>query len=261
MGALLAGVSHELNNPLAAIVGQAEMLQEDSVGTPFETRGRKIGAAAERCARIVQTFLAMARQKDAQRSLVDLNDVVATALEITEYGLRTAGHWMSGSLGSMLPKVLGDRDQLHQVLVNLIVNAQHAMQGGEAFDKTLTVRTSVSQSGEVLLDVNDTGPGVPEKLRGRIFEPFFTTKPQGVGTGVGLSFSHARRGPCGQSPGTEPPRGAFTVAIPATAQSDLVAVRSRPRLPRIVRRRQGPGGRDEETSPTARALLERGATA
>ena len=65
MGALLAGVSHELNNPLAAIVGQAEMLQEDSRGTAFEERARKIGAAAERCARIVQTFLAMARQREA----------------------------------------------------------------------------------------------------------------------------------------------------------------------------------------------------
>jgi PAS domain S-box-containing protein len=226
LGSLLAGVSHELNNPLAAIVGQAEMLQEDSVGTPFELRGQKIGAAAERCARIVQTFLAMARQKDAQRSLVDLNDVVATALEITEYGLRTAGIGARVTLGSMLPKVLGDRDQLHQVLVNLIVNAQHAMQGGEAFDKTLTVRTSVSQSGEVLLDVTDTGPGVPEKLKGRIFDPFFTTKPQGVGTGVGLSFSHGIVEAHGGTIVLEPSRrGAhFRIALPPATESEPVAV-------------------------------------
>ncbi|MET1110471.1 MAG: PAS domain S-box protein [Allosphingosinicella sp.] len=226
MGALLAGVSHELNNPLAAIVGQAEMLQEDSVGTAFEVRGKKIAAAAERCARIVQTFLAMARQKDAQRSLVDLNDVVATALEIAEYGLRTAGIGVRVTLGSMLPKILGDRDQLHQVLVNLIVNAQHAMQSGGAYDKTLTVRTSVSHSGEVLLDVTDTGPGVPEKLRGRIFDPFFTTKPQGVGTGVGLSFSHGIVEAHGGTIALEPSRrGAhFRIALPATAESGLLAV-------------------------------------
>ena len=226
MGALLAGVSHELNNPLAAIVGQAEMLQEDSVGTAFETRGKKIAAAAERCARIVQTFLAMARQKDAQRSLVDLNDVVATALEIAEYGLRTAGIGVRVTLGTMLPKVLGDRDQLHQVLVNLIVNAQHAMQSGGAYDKTLTVRTSVSQSGEVLLDVTDTGSGVPEKLKGRIFDPFFTTKPQGVGTGVGLSFSHGIVEAHGGTITLEPSRrGAhFRIALPAAAESGMVAV-------------------------------------
>jgi PAS domain S-box-containing protein len=226
LGSLLAGVSHELNNPLAAIVGQAEMLQEDSVGTPFQERGRKIGAAAERCARIVQTFLAMARQKDAQRSLIDLNEVVASSLEIAEYGLRTAGISVRVTLGTLLPKVLGDRDQLHQVLVNLIVNAQQAMQGGDAFDKTLTVRTSVSQSGEVLLDVSDTGPGVPEKLRGRIFDPFFTTKPQGVGTGVGLSFSHGIVEAHGGTIALEPSRrGAhFRIALPPAADGGLVAV-------------------------------------
>jgi PAS domain S-box-containing protein len=226
LGSLLAGVSHELNNPLAAIVGQSEMLQEDSEGTVFEARGRKIAAAAERCARIVQTFLAMARQKDAQRSLVDLNEVVATALEITEYGLRTAGIGVRVTLGTMLPKVLGDRDQLHQVLVNVIVNAQQAMQGGETFDKTLTLRTSVSHSGQVLLDLSDSGPGVPEKLRGRIFDPFFTTKPQGVGTGVGLSFSHGIVEAHGGTITLEPSRrGAhFRIAFPAASESDLVAV-------------------------------------
>jgi CheY-like chemotaxis protein len=168
----------------------------------------------------------MARQKEAQRSLVDLNELVASSLEITEYALRTAGIAVRVTLGTMLPKVLGDRDQLHQVLVNLIVNAQHAMQGGETFDKTLTLRTSVSQSGSVLLDVSDTGPGVPEKLRGRIFEPFFTTKPQGMGTGVGLSFSHGIVEAHGGTIGLEPSRrGAhFRLELPAAAESDLVAV-------------------------------------
>ncbi|HYI41846.1 MAG TPA: PAS domain S-box protein [Allosphingosinicella sp.] len=263
LGSLLAGVSHELNNPLAAIVGQAEMLQEDSVGTAFEVRGKKIAAAAERCARIVQTFLAMARQKDAQRSLVDLNDVVATALEIAEYGLRTTGISVRVTLGSMLPKVLGDRDQLHQVLVNLIVNAQHAMQSGAAFDKTLTVRTSVSQSGEVLLDVTDTGAGVPEKLKGRIFDPFFTTKPQGVGTGVGLSFSHGIVEAHGGTITLEPSRrGAhFRIALPAAAsESGPVAV---PIAAETVAETARGGGRalvvedEADVAETLRELLER----
>ncbi|MFL6846120.1 MAG: PAS domain S-box protein [Allosphingosinicella sp.] len=226
LGSLLAGVSHELNNPLAAIVGQAEMLQEDGVGTAFEIRAKKIAAAAERCSRIVQTFLAMARQKETQRSLIDLNEVVASSLEITEYGLRTAGIAVRVTLGTLLPKVLGDRDQLHQVLVNLIVNAQQAMEGGETFDKTLTVRTSVSQSGAVLLDVSDTGPGVADKHKGRIFEPFFTTKPQGVGTGVGLSFSLGIVEAHGGTVALEPSRrGAhFRVALPPAAETELIAV-------------------------------------
>ncbi len=191
LGALLAGVSHELNNPLAAIVGQAEMLQEDSRGTPFEERARKIGAAAERCARIVQTFLAMARRGEPQAGLVNMNELIASSLEITEYALRTAGIAVRVNFGTGLPPIKGDKDQLHQVLVNLIVNAQQAMEKGEAFEKVLTVRTSVNQEGHILTDIADTGPGVPEALRRRIFEPFFTTKrvSAGGGTGIGLSFS------------------------------------------------------------------------
>jgi PAS domain S-box-containing protein len=226
LGGLLAGVSHELNNPLAAIVGQAEMLQEDSRGTVFEERARKISSAAERCARIVQTFLAMARQRDPQRSLVNMNELITSALELTEYSLRTAGISVRVNLGSMLPVIEGDRDQLHQVLVNLIVNAQHAMEGGEPFDKTLHIRTSVSQSGAVLVDIVDSGSGVPEKLRSRIFDPFFTTKPQGMGTGVGLSFSHgileAHKGKLTLETSR---RGAhFRITLPAAPQAELVAV-------------------------------------
>jgi PAS domain S-box-containing protein len=226
LGSLLAGVSHELNNPLAAIVGQAEMLEEDCRGTPLEARAQKISSAAERCARIVQTFLAMARQRDPQRSPINVNEMIASALELTEYSLRTAGVSVRVNLGSTLPPVEGDRDQLHQVLVNLIINAQQAMEGSELFDRTLTIRTSVSQSGAVLLDFADTGPGVPEKMRGRIFEPFFTTKPQGVGTGIGLSFSHGIVEAHGGSLTLEPSRrGAhFRIALPPLARTELVAV-------------------------------------
>lgn len=219
LGSLLAGVSHELNNPLAAIVGQAEMLQEDSQGTPFEERARKISAAADRCSRIVRTFLAMARQREPKRELVDANELIAAALEITEYALRTSGIGVRVTYGTRLPLIEGDRDQLHQVLVNLIVNAQQAMEKGEAYEKILTIRTSVDQSTQVLIDVSDTGPGVPEDLRRRIFEPFFTTKKQGVGTGtgIGLSFSQGIIDAHGGSIGIEPSRrGAqFRIALPA----------------------------------------------
>ena len=191
LGALLAGVSHELNNPLAAIVGQAEMLQEDAAGTAFEERARKIGAAAERSARIVQTFLAMARRGEPRAALVNMNELIASSLEITDYALRTAGIAVRVNFGTGLPPIEGDSDQLHQVLVNLIVNAQQAMEKGEAFEKVLTIRTSVNQAGHILIDITDTGPGIPEPMRRRIFEPFFTTKRASGsgGTGIGLSFS------------------------------------------------------------------------
>ena len=228
LGALLAGVSHELNNPLAAIVGQAEMLAEDAQGTAMEVRANRTGAAVERCARIVQTFFGMARQRERQLGLVNLNEVIATALELTDYSLRTAGIAVRVNFGSGLPPIEGDRDQLHQVLVNLIVNAQQAMEKGEAFEKVLTIRTSVNQAGRVLVDVTDTGPGVPEEMRRRIFEPFFTTKRQGQGgggTGIGLSFSQgiveAHRGTISVQPSR---RGAhFRLELPA-AVGDAITV-------------------------------------
>ena len=190
LGSLLAGVSHELNNPLAAIVGQAEMLEEDARGTAYETRAKKISAAADRCARIVQTFLAMARRRPPNRAPIDPKSLVEDALQIAEYALRTTGIAILAECDPRVPAVEGDRDQLHQVLVNLLINAQQALEGSEVFAKRVTVRTSLTPQGRVAIDVADNGPGIPPAVLGRIFEPFFTTKPQGSGTGVGLSFSH-----------------------------------------------------------------------
>ena len=190
LGSLLAGVSHELNNPLAAIVGQAEMLEEDSRGTVFEARANKISAAADRCARIVQTFLAMARRREPQRKPVEPNILIGDALQLAEYQLRTAGIASSVECDAHVPPIMGDRDQLHQVLVNLIINAQQALEASDTPAKKLVIRTSVLADGQVAIDICDNGPGIAPDVAGRIFEPFFTTKPQGVGTGVGLSFSH-----------------------------------------------------------------------
>ena len=247
LGALLAGVSHELNNPLAAIVGQAEMLAEDAQGTELELRANRIGAAAERCARIVQTFLAMARQRERQLGLVNLNDLIASALELTDYSLRTSGIAVQVNFGSALPPVEGDRDQLHQVLVNLIVNAQQAMEHGEAFEKVLTIRTSVNQAGRVLVDISDTGPGVPEEMRRRIFEPFFTTKRHGQGgggTGIGLSFSQGIAEAHGGTISVQPSRrGAlFRLELPAAAGEPITVV---PQMEVVI----------PDAAPTARRCL------
>jgi PAS domain S-box-containing protein len=267
LGALLAGVSHELNNPLAAIVGQAEMLQEDARGTAFEERARKIGAAAERCARIVQTFLAMARRRETQAEPVSLNELIASSLELTEYALRTAGIAVRVNFGTGLPLVEGDKDQLHQVLVNLIVNAQQAMEKGEAFEKVLTLRTSVNQAGHILIDITDTGPGIPEAMRHRIFEPFFTTKRQsgGTGTGIGLSFSQgiieAHRGTIHVEPSK---RGAhFRIELPPAPGAPVPLVTPVPKfdpadLGELFASRKALVVEDEpDVAETLRELIER----
>ena len=187
LGGLLAGVSHELNNPLSIVVAQAVMLERQGKGTELADRAAKILKAADRCARIVQTFLAMARQKAPERTAVDLNAVATAALDLAAYGLRTEGVTVERHLAPSLPRLTADADQLHQIVVNLLVNAQQALADAPG-ERRLTVSTAAE--GETLvLEVADTGPGVPESVRRRIFEPFFTTKPQGQGTGVGLSFS------------------------------------------------------------------------
>jgi PAS domain S-box-containing protein len=188
LGSLLAGVSHELNNPLSIIVAQATLLEHEVEGTPHAARSAKIRKAAERSGRIVQTFLAMARQKRPERTRVDINDLVRAALDLTDYGLRTGGVQVTTDLAAGLPPVAGDIDQLHQVLVNLLVNAQHALQECPA-PRQLTVSTSARDDGWIEIKVADNGPGIPVDLRRRVFEPFFTTKVQGAGTGIGLSFS------------------------------------------------------------------------
>src|SRR5688572_3939929 len=188
MGSLLAGVSHELNNPLAAMIGQAIMLEEDLGGRPEGERAAKVRAAAERCGKIVQTFLAMARQRPPVRQPVNVNAVVRDALRIAGYGLRTASIAVEDALADGLPQIQADPDQLHQVVINLIVNAQQALQG-QVGARRIRV-ASRCEDDRLVIEIADNGPGVPPQVAPRIFEPFFTTKPMGSGTGVGLSLAH-----------------------------------------------------------------------
>lgn len=188
LGALLAGVAHELNNPLSVVVGYSSMLREMGCEQAMQPRVEKIHAAAERCARIVRTFLAMARARPPRREPVMLGEVVTGALELAAYGLRSADIEVAVDLPEDLPPVHGDADQLHQVVVNLAVNAQQALIGRPA-PRRLRLRAR-AVGGEALLEVADNGPGMAPEVAKRVFEPFFTTKPQGVGTGVGLSVCH-----------------------------------------------------------------------
>jgi PAS domain S-box-containing protein len=189
MGSLLAGVAHELNNPLAIVVAHATMLEEDAAGGPMANRAEKIRRAADRCGKIVQTFLGLARRKPAERQPVRMNDLVTAAIDLMAYPLRTAGIDVSLDLAADLPMVEGDPDMLNQVFLNLLVNAQQALEGREG---QRAIRITTTQIGPNLVaELSDSGDGVPRDIRTRIFEPFFSTKPQGVGTGVGLSFCHS----------------------------------------------------------------------
>ncbi|MEM7177220.1 MAG: PAS-domain containing protein [Pseudomonadota bacterium] len=189
LGELLAGVAHELNNPLSVVVGHALMLQEEISDPALLGRTDKISAAAERCSRIVKTFLAMARQRPAKLERISINTVIETAMDVAGYGLRGTGAHVSLDLARDLPPVMGDSDQLAQVFANLIVNAEHVLVA-LGTEGAFSIHTHLSGDGRVMIDVEDNGPGIPEQIRGRIFEPFFTTKAIGEGTGIGLAFCH-----------------------------------------------------------------------
>jgi len=193
MGSLLAGVAHELNNPLAIVMGRASLLEETTEGTALQADARRIREAAERCGRIVRTFLNMARQRPVRREPVQLNDLARAAAEMLGYTLRSHGITIELTLLEPLPEVMADGDQVGQVLLNLVVNAQHAL-GAVDSERRITLQTGVEQRRDnreprVWLRVADTGPGVPAEARAQIFEPFFTTKAEGIGTGLGLSVS------------------------------------------------------------------------
>lgn len=189
MGALLAGVAHELNNPLAILMGRAALLEAKTADPVLKADALKIHAAADRCGRIVQTFLAMARQRPTTRRSASLNELAGGALDLLGYGLRSSGIQVRGRLMPELPALEMAAEQVGQAIVNLLVNAQQAL--AECPEpRVIEVETGLADGG-VFLRVADNGPGVPPASRERIFDPFFTTKAEGAGTGVGLSVSRS----------------------------------------------------------------------
>jgi PAS domain S-box-containing protein len=222
MSALLAGVAHELNNPLAVVVGRAALLGQQLAGGPLEAPVGKLVQAAERCARIVKNFLALARQYPPERQTVRLNQIVQEALELMAYALRVDNVEVVLDLELGQPALWADPHQLHQVVVNLVSNAHHAMREiPPPHPRRLTLRSRAdAERGRVTLEVTDTGPGIPPEVRSRLFEPFFTTKPIGQGTGLGLSLCRGIvEGHGGQiTLESEPGRGAtFRVELPIQA--------------------------------------------
>ncbi len=186
MGSLLAGVAHELNNPLSVLLGQATLLMNSAKDKALADRGEKIMAAAQRCARVVRNFLALARKQAPERRSLHVNPVVQEAAELLAYELRTGSVEVILSLAENLPSVEGDPHRLHQVILNLMSNAAYAMRRAPGPRRLQVTTRAIDDRRRVQVVVADSGPGIPPEIRGRIFEPFFTTKPEGEGTGLGL---------------------------------------------------------------------------
>ena len=245
MGGLLAGVAHELNNPLAVVMGRAGLLEEKLADPALRADASRIREAAERCGRIVRTFLNMARSKPAQRGPVVLNDLVRAAADMLGYAWRSHGIELSLSLAEGLPPVDADADQIGQVVLNLLINAQQALAGRTAPRQVLVSTGIESQrdgrAPQAWLRVADNGPGVSSATREQIFEPFFTTKAEGMGTGLGLAVSRSlARAHGGELRLEDSPGGAcFRLSLPlagtpASAVADHPAEPETPALAQVL---------------------------
>ena len=271
LGTLLAGVAHELNNPLSIVLGYAALLDETLPDGPNREAVAKISTAADRCARIVRTFLSMARARTPERRAVDLNALVAGAVDLAGYGLRSDGIRVELRLDPGLVPAWGDGDQLSQVVTNIVLNAQQAMQDAPP-PRSLTLTSRTTPDGPVI-EIRDTGPGIPEPLRGRVFDPFFTTKPQGKGTGIGLAVTRSIVEAHGGRIELVPVEGAgacFRVTFPAAEASveaaaatpgpegsgaRLLVVDDEPDLLAMLAARLGAAGYRVVTAPGGRAAL------
>jgi signal transduction histidine kinase len=186
LGQLAAGAAHEINNPLTAILGYADVLTtEHAANTRPHVLGEKIREQARRTKDLVTNLLSFARQVPAEKQLLDLNTVLTGAVQLRNLDLRQKNIRIELENRSVLPAVRGDPNQLLQVFYHLISNAVDAMEPGGG--GVLVIRT-LREKGNVVIEFSDTGPGLAEPEK--VFDPFYTTKPVGKGTGLGLSICY-----------------------------------------------------------------------
>jgi len=188
IGEFVAGVTHELNNPLAALLGFSDLLQQTQVDERQKRFIDRVSNSARRCQKIVQSLLSFARQHAPERKLTNVNEMVEAVIEIMAYEMRTSNIDVEKQLDSALPNVLADAHQIQQVFLNIVNNARQAIEA-HASSGAIRVRTE-SLYERVRITFQDNGPGIPAENLKKIFDPFFTTKEAGKGTGLGLSLSY-----------------------------------------------------------------------
>ena len=230
IGQLIAGVAHELNNPLASVLGFADFLGESSQTPPALAEPvRVIQHEAQRAAGIVKNLLTFARRQEQDRRKVDVGPILQRTLQLLNNqltGLKVEARLLEEP---QLPLVDASPNQLQQVFLNIINNAAQAIAGART-GGTITVRARPWLGG-VVVEIADDGPGIPEELQARVFEPFFTTKPEGEGTGLGLSIcqgiikEHGGRIRLTSAPG----QGAtFSIELPGAHEPPPVAEAAAP---------------------------------
>jgi two-component system NtrC family sensor kinase len=186
VGQLVSGVAHELNNPLTAILGYAQLLEEEELGERGRDYVSKLQRQAQRSQRLVQNLLSFARRRNPSKALVDPRQIVEDTLALRDYDLHLNNVEVDRQFEADVPGVIADAHQLEQVFLNIINNAVDAILENARSGK---LRVRVAAAGQrVIVEFRDSGPGMNEP--GRVFDPFYTTKPLGKGTGLGLSICY-----------------------------------------------------------------------
>ncbi len=192
LGQLVAGVAHELNNPLTSISGYAQLLLRNrTLNDEIRADLEQIRQQAERAGRIVRNLLMFAREHKPERLATQINEVIQSTLALQVYQLRVDNITVQLDLDPELPSTVADPHQLQQVLLNLITNARQAM--NERGSGILTIRTRCHEAADgryIEISISDNGVGIPAQYLDKVFNPFFTTKPVGQGTGLGLSICY-----------------------------------------------------------------------
>jgi len=228
VGQVVAGVAHEINNPLQAVMGFTELLIEAEDRPQVRSDLEQIRTDARRAAKIVHNLLLFVRRETLERAVADLNEVVRSTLALRAFELRAAGIRVDQELADDVPLIVASREQVQQIVVNLLLNAEQALRTA-ARPSVIAIRTG-RDGDTAFVEVADDGPGVPPETAGRIFEPFFTTKPIGEGTGLGLSVSlgiaEAHGGTLALLPSTRGARFRLTLPVVGVGAMDLAAVRA-----------------------------------
>jgi signal transduction histidine kinase len=215
LGQLVGGAAHELNNPLTAMLGYSELLSNTQLSPEQRALSEKISTQTKRVRTLVGSLLSFAKQGPSAKSLLDLNSILKTAVNLCQPQMVAAQVKCSSEMAEPLPPVKGDLNQLLQVFSHIINNAVNAMAGRGG---TLTVSTR-SERHLVVVEFSDTGPGMLEP--DRVFDPFYTTRPVGQGTGLGLSAcygiieEHAGKITCHNKDGGG---AVFLIELPALGQ-------------------------------------------
>ncbi len=186
VGQLVSGVAHELNNPLAGVMGYTQLLMTRPLDAKIRSDLERVFSEAQRAAKIVQNLLTFARKRKPERRFLGINGIVEKTLELRAYELRVSNIEVKTDLEPDLPCTLLDFHQMQQVILNIVTNAEQAMLEAHGRGR-LSIRTRVV-GGQICLRIEDDGPGITPESQQRIFDPFFTTKPAGQGTGLGLSI-------------------------------------------------------------------------